>query len=114
MRDEKHYFNHLQVIGRFTLPLSHSFSRGIELTENPMSKCVPFCRPTWVQGVIPVTGALFSCRSIAKGFCCFPRTLDYLNRLRFTTVFPKSKPPGTTVFTTAGYTESQSRRAYGE
>ena len=40
MRDEKHYFNHLQVIGRFTLPLSHSFSRGIELTESPMSKCV--------------------------------------------------------------------------
>ena len=52
------------MIGRFTLPLSHSFGRGIELTENPMSKCVPLCRPTWVQGVIPVTGALFSCRSL--------------------------------------------------
>ena len=111
MHHEKHFFKHLQVIGRFTLPLSLSFSRGI---ENPMSKCVPLCRPTWVQGVTPVTGALFSCRSITNGFCCFLHTLDYLNRLRFTTVFPKSKPPGTTVFTTAGYTESQIRRAYGE
>ena len=53
---------HLQVLGPFTLPLRHSFPRGIDVTETPLSKCVPLCRPTWVQGVIPRKGALLSFR----------------------------------------------------
>ena len=31
---------HLQVLGLFTLPLSHSFPRGTDVTANPISKCV--------------------------------------------------------------------------
>ena len=42
---------------RLTLPFPHSFPRGTEVTENPLSKCVPLCRPTWVQGVISRKGA---------------------------------------------------------
>ena len=72
------------------------FDLGIELTENPMSKCVSLCRPTWVQGVIPVTGALFSRWSTTNRFSCFLHTLDYLNRFCLTTVFPKFHAAGPT------------------
>ena len=33
------FLKHLQVLERFTFPLSHSFPRGIDVTENPLSKC---------------------------------------------------------------------------
>ena len=33
-----------------------------------MSECEPLSRPTWVLGVIPVTGALNSCWKSCKGF----------------------------------------------
>ena len=55
------------------------FDLGIELTANPLSKCVPLCCPTWVHSVIPVTGALISCRTTTNRLCCFLHTLDYLN-----------------------------------
>ena len=44
------------------LPLSHSFLRGTDVTANPISKCVPLCRPTWAHSVIPRKGALLSLR----------------------------------------------------
>ena len=34
-----HVLKHLQVLGRFTFPLSHSFPRGTDVTANPLSKC---------------------------------------------------------------------------
>ena len=50
-----HVLKHLQVFGRFNG--SHSFPRGTGETANPLSKCVPQCRPTWVHSVIPRKGA---------------------------------------------------------
>ena len=35
-----HLLKHLQVFGRFTFPLSHSFRRGKDVTANLLSKCV--------------------------------------------------------------------------
>ena len=66
------------------------FDLGIELTENPLSKCVPLCRPTWVHSVIPVTGALFS---LFSAFC-FLRALDYLNGFSFHYCILKTKAAG--------------------
>ena len=62
-----------------------------------MSECVPLCRPTWVQGVIPVTGALSLIPDYRvteySGFLCTRWIL--LTGFCFTTVFPKfKKPPG--------------------
>ena len=34
----QHLFKHLQVPGRFTFPLSHSFPQRLWLTENPVTK----------------------------------------------------------------------------
>ena len=51
-------FNNFSCADRFTLRFPHPFLRGTEFAENPLSKCVPLCRPTWVQGVISRKGAL--------------------------------------------------------
>ena len=53
--------NSIELILHLSVP-SPFFDLRTELTANPMSECVPLCRPTWVQGVIPVTGALSSLR----------------------------------------------------
>ena len=50
-----------------------------------MSECEPLSRPTWVLGVVPVTGALNSCRIFTNSFYRFHRSLDSLNGLGFTT-----------------------------
>ena len=54
------FVQHFSCADLFTLRFPHPFLRGTALTANPLSKCVPLCRPTWVQSVIPATGALNS------------------------------------------------------
>ena len=81
------------------------FDLGTELTANPISKCVPLCRPTWVHSVIPVTRAPFHAGLPLTDFSASCTRWIILTDFRFTTVFPKSKPPGST--------ELPRRRAYG-
>ena len=61
-----------------------------------MSECEPLSRPTWVLGVIPVTGALISCRIFTNSFLRFHRSLNSLNGFGFTTGLTAYTPPGFT------------------
>ena len=67
------------------------FHLGTELTENPLSKCVPLCCPTWVQGVIPVTGAPSHAGVPQTDFTAFCTRWIILTDFRCTTVFPKNQ-----------------------
>ena len=67
------------------------FHLGTELTENPMSKCVPLCRPTWVQGVIPITGTASHAGVPLTDFTAFCTRWIILTDFRCTTVFSKNQ-----------------------
>ena len=78
-------FKHLQFLGPFAMRFSHLPSTWELHNCKPMSECDSLSRPTWVLSVIPVTGALNSCRTFTNSFFRFHRSLVSPNRLGFTT-----------------------------
>ena len=85
------------------------FDRGTELTENPLSKCVPLRRPTWMHSVIPVTGAPSHTGVPLTDFFRVLHSLDYLNGLSFHHSIPKNLSRRASGIAT----ELPRRRAYG-